>query len=121
FPSPTFNAAAAWALSMTPAAHKGPVTFNLGRDLQPGTGNGSIGNNGSYALGEFIRNTAIAQGDVLGTILVPPNCIFRGMAYNNKKAVGAAMVLTPSLRGVAGGTFPTVDGNVVSRGFAKIG
>lgn len=122
YPAAPFNAAAQWALDMKPSAHKGPTDYQLGRVIQPGTGaNNAPGNANDFALQEFIRNNTVAQGDVLGCILVPPNCIFRGVFYNNKAAVGAAMVLTPSLRSVAGGTFPTINGNAVAKGFGKVG
>lgn len=120
FPAPAFNAAAAWALALKPSAHKGPTDYQLGRVLKPGT-TGSTMNANDYALQEFIRNNTVAQGDVLGSILVPPNCIFKGMFYRNNTAVGAAMVITPSLRGVTGGTFPTINGNTVAKGFGKVG
>jgi hypothetical protein len=122
FPAPPFNAGAQWALDLKPSAHKGPVDYSLGRVFQPGTGaNNAPGNANDFALQEFIRNNVVAQADVLGMILVPQNCIFHGVFYNNKAAVGAAMVLTPSLRGVAGGTFPTINGNAVAKGFGKVG
>lgn len=122
FPAPPFNAGAQWALDLKPSAHKGPTEYQLGRVLQPGTSaNGAPGASNDFALQEFIRNNVVAQGDVLGCILVPQNCIFKGVFYNNKNAVGAAMVITPSLRGVAGGTFPTINGNAVAKGYGKVG
>jgi hypothetical protein len=120
FPAPAFNAAAQWALDLKPSAHKGPVDYQLGRVLKPGT-TGSTRNANDYALQEFIRNTNIVQGDVLGSILVPPNCLFHGVYVFNRKAVGQAMVITPSLRGVTGGTFPTIDANALLTGFTRAG
>lgn len=120
FPAPTFSAAGAAFVAMKPAAHKGPHTFNLGRtlDANPLSNLTAVGD---AALAEFLRNTAIAQGDVLGVQVIPQRCVVEGFYYNVESAVGAATVITPALRGVAGATLPTIDANVVGAGFCKLG
>lgn len=120
FPAPTFSAAGAAFVAMKPAAHKGPYTFNLGRtlDAAPLSNLTSVGD---AALAEFLRNTTIVQGDVLGVQVIPRRVVIEGFFYEVERAVGAATVLTPALRGVAGATLPTIDANVVGSGFCRLG
>ena len=116
FPAPPFNAAAASFLAVTPAAHKAPVAYELGRVIDPAA---------SFSLQEYLRNAAVVQGDVLGAILIPKNCRLRGMYYEVERAAtaagGAAVVctITPSLRG--GGAFPAIAaGTAGARGYAQV-
>lgn len=116
FPAPAFNAAGAAFLAVTPSAHKGPVGYQLGRVLDFRE---------DKALQEYVRNAAIVQGDVLGSILIPRNCRLRGMFYHVEReaqtATGAAVVvtITPGLRG--GGAFPAIAaGTLDARGYAQV-
>lgn len=117
FPAPTFNAASEAFLRVKPSAHKGPTGYQLGRVIDPAN---------DKALSEFLANTEVAQGDVLGAILVPRNCLFKGMFYHVERAAtatdGSAVTctITPSLR--SGGAFPAIAaGTADARGFARVG
>lgn len=110
FPAPPFNAAGAAFLAVRPSAHKGPATYNMERVIDTT----------QHAMAEFLRNTAVVQGDVLGVSLLPRRTILEGFFYEVETAVGAATVLTPSIRGFAG-TIPTINANVVGSGYVKFG
>src|SRR5688572_32528725 len=102
FPAPPFNAAGAAFLAVRPSAHKGPATYNMERVIDTT----------QHAMAEFLRNTAVVQGDVLGVSLLPRRTILEGFFYEVETAVGAATVLTPSIRGFAG-TIPTINANEI--------
>lgn len=111
FPAPPFVAASASAQALKVAAHKGPTSYSLGRVIDTT----------NHAMGEFLRESTLAQGDVLGSILVPKDLIAKGVFFSVENPAGEALVITPSLRGVAAATLPTIDGNVVGKGVAMFG
>lgn len=114
FPAPPFNAAGAQFIAVTPAAHKGPTSFGLTRVIDVS----------QRAMAEFLKNNALVQGDVLGSIIIPQNVLLRGFYYEVQNASGGAnpLTITPSLRGVGGGTLPAIAGNTQgAKGFAKTG
>jgi len=110
-PAPLFNAAAAPFQAVKVAAHKNPTGFGLTRVLDTS----------NHAIGEFLRNNAVAQGDDIGAVLIPKNVIIEGFFYEVERVAGAAMVVTPTLRGVGGATLPTIDCNVLGKGYARLG
>lgn len=111
YPAPPFNAASGTAQALKVAAHKGPTSYGLTRVIDTS----------DFALGEFLRENTLAEGDVLGSILIPKDVLFKGVFFSVENAAGEALTLTPSLRGAASGTLPTIDGNAVGKGFAKLG
>lgn len=114
FPAAPFNAASSAFTGIRPAAHKGNTGYSLTRVIDTK----------QKAMAEFLRENTIAQGDVLGSILIPQDVIFKGMFYRLETPQGTATTtLTPSLRGVTGGTFPTIaaNGTAGAKGFAKAG
>lgn len=111
FPSAPFNEAAEPFLSMRPAAHKGPNSFALNRVLDFGSVT-SHGGNSDTALKNWEATATVAQGDVLGLLVIPKHVTLLGVFFNVVSAAGVAMTLTPSLR-VAAAAFPAVNGNVV--------
>lgn len=112
-PSPPFNASQAVFKSIRPAAHKGNTGYALTRVIDTA----------QKAMAEYLKTHTVAQGDVIGSILIPQDLIFRGLFYRVDTASGTGTTtITPSLRGVTGGTFPTIAGNTAGgKGFAKIG
>lgn len=112
FPSAPFVASAAAFQAAKVAAHKGPTGYGLTRVLDTT----------DTAFAEFLRNNTIAQGDVLGSILIPKNVIYKGMYFEVENAQGTATTtITPSLRSVAGGTFPAIAANTVGKGYGRVG
>lgn len=114
FPAPPFNAASAAFTGIRPAAHKGNTGYSLTRVLDTA----------NKAIAEFLRENAVAQGDVIGSVIIPQDVIFKGLFYRLESPTGTgATVITPSLRGVGAATFPTIDANAAagSKGFAKAG
>lgn len=111
FPAPPFNAASAPFQAVKVAAHKNPTGFGLTRVLDTT----------DHALAQFLRENTVAQGDVLGTVLMPKNVVVEGFFYEVERPAGVALTLTPSLRGVAGATLPAINGNVAGKGFARLG
>lgn len=111
FPAPPFNAASAAMQQMKVAAHKGNTGYALTR----------VVDTTDHALGEFLRENTIAEGDALGLVLIPKNVVVKGFFFEVENPAGAALTLTPRLRGIAGATLPTIDGAVAGKGFAKLG
>lgn len=114
FPAPPFNASATAFTSIRPAAHKGNTGYSLTRVLDTA----------NKAFAEFLRENEVVQGDVLGSIIIPQDVVFKGMFYRLESPTGTGTTtITPSLRGVTGGTFPTIaaDGDAGSKGMAKVG
>lgn len=111
-PAPPFNPAGAAFLAMTPAAHKGPTGYGLTRVIDVE----------QHAMAEFLRENTLAQGDILGSIIIPQNVILKGFFYEVQRAQGTATTtITPSLRGVTGGTLPVIAANTAGKGYAKTG
>jgi hypothetical protein len=100
FPAPAFNDAVAPFNTIGPAAHKGPIGYNDKRRLAfDGT---------DHALADFVRENTIAQGDVLGAVLIPKNVLLLGFAVKVVTAGPATLSITPKLRGKAH-TFAAID------------
>lgn len=110
-PAPPFNANSGSAQALKVAAHKGPTSYGLTRDI----------NTADYSLAEFLRENTVAEGDVLGSILIPKDILVKGVYFEVMNPAGEALVITPQLRGVAAATLPTIDGNVAGKGFAMLG
>lgn len=112
-PSPPFNASQAVFQTIRPAAHKGNTGYALTRVLDTA----------QKALYEYLRTHTVAQDDVIGSILIPQDVVFQGVFFRVDTASGTGTTtITPSLRGVSGGTLPAIAGNTVgSKGFAKLG
>lgn len=106
FPAPAFSETAKPFTQVGVAAHKGPIGFADTRLLDFGA---------DHALGEFARNTTIAQGDVLGVVLIPKNHLFLGFYYKIITAQ-TGLTLTPALRGKAT-VFTAIAGGTVAEGF----
>lgn len=111
FPSAPFEAGSAAMQQVRVAAHKGPTSYGLTRVIDTS----------DHAVAEFLRNTTLAQGDVLGVCLIPKDVVMKGFFFAVESVAGEALTITPSLRGVAGATLPTIDGNAIGKGFAKLG
>lgn len=112
FPAAPFNAGSAAFTGIRPAAHKGNTGYSLTRVLDTA----------QKAMAEFLRENVVAQGDVLGSIIIPQDVLFKGLFYRLESPTGTgATVITPSLRGVAAATFPTIDANATAgaKGFTK--
>ncbi len=110
FPAVPFVDTAAPFTLIGPAAHKGPIGYNDTRLLDFGA---------DHALTEFSRNTTIAQGDVLGVVLIPKNMLFLGFYYKIVTPQ-AGLTLTPALRGNAT-AFTAISGAAVAEGFVAPG
>lgn len=111
FPAPPFNAADGAFKAVKVAAHKSPTGFALTRVMDTV----------DHAVAEYLRNNTVAQGDNVGAVLMPQNVVVTGIYYEVVTPAGVALVVTPSLRGIAGATLPTINCNVASKGFAKFG
>lgn len=111
FPAPPFVAAAAPFQQVKVSAHKGPSSYGLTRVIDTN----------DHAIAEFLRNTTMAQGDAIGAVLMPKNTYVKGVFYEVERVAGVAMTVTPALRGIAGGTLPAIDCNVLGKGFARFG
>lgn len=111
FPAPPFVASAAPFQAVKVAAHKAPTSFGLTRVIDTD----------DHALGEFLRENSVVQGDALGAILIPKNVLLKGFFFEVERVAGEPLVITPSLRGVAGATLPTINGNALGKGYAKLG
>lgn len=114
FPAPPFSAGSAVFQGIRPAAHKGNTGYALTRVLDTA----------QAAMAEFLRENTVAQGDVLGSILIPQNVLFKGVFWLLESPTGTGTTtITPSLRGVTGGTLPTIaaNGAAGTKGFAKLG
>src|SRR6478609_9833171 len=104
FPGVPFNDAQAPFNQIGPAAHKGPIGYNDKRRLAfDGT---------DHALSEFVRNTTIADGDVLGAVLIPKNQLLLGFTVQVLKAGTATLSIVPKLRGKAH-TFAAIAADAV--------
>lgn len=104
FPAVPFNEAQAPFNQIGPAAHKGPIGYNDKRRLAfDGT---------DHALAEFVRNNTVADGDVLGAVLIPKNMLLLGFTAQVLKAGPATLSIIPKLRGKAH-TFAAIDGATV--------
>lgn len=114
FPAVPFNASSPAFTGIRPAAHKGNTGYSLTRVIDTA----------QHAMAEFLRETTLAEGDVLGSIIIPQDVIFKGLFYRLETPQGtAATSITPSLRNVTGGTFPVIaaNGTAGTKGFAKAG
>lgn len=114
FPAAPFNAASAAFTGIRPAAHKGNTGYSLTRVLDTA----------QKAMAEFLRENTVAQGDVLGSVIIPQDVLLKGLFYRLVTPTGTGTTtITPSLRGVTGGTLPTIaaNGTAGTKGFAKIG
>lgn len=114
FPAVPFNAADDAFKRVTVAAHKGPTSYALGRVLDAS----------DHAFAEYVRTHTIAQGDVIGSILIPQGTLFKGFQFRLVKPQGTAtLTLTPSVRGLAGATLPAIaaNGAAGSNGYAHLG
>lgn len=114
FPAAPFSASSPAFTGIRPAAHKGNTGYSLTRVIDTA----------QKAMAEFLRENTVAQGDVLGSIIIPQDVLFKGLFYRLESASGTGTTtITPSLRGVTGGTFPTIAGNGTagSKGFARVG
>lgn len=114
FPAAPFSASSPAFTGIRPAAHKGNTGYSLTRVLDTA----------QKAMAEFLRENTVAQGDVLGSVIIPQDVLFKGLFYRLVTPSGTGTTtITPSLRGVSGGTFPVIAGNGTAgaKGFAKIG
>ena len=102
FPAPAFNAADDQFKRVTVASHQGPTAYALSRVLD-------VADN---AFAEYVRNHTIAQGDVIGSILIPQNFLLTGAWYRLVTPQGTATTtITPSVRDLAGATLPAIAAN----------
>lgn len=111
FPAAPFVPAAAAFQAVKVSAHKGPTSYGLTRVLDTS----------DHAMGEFLRNTTLAAADVLGVALIPKDVVLKGFFYEVVTAAGVAMVVTPAMRNATDGTLPTINCNVVGKGYAQLG
>lgn len=103
FPAVPFNASDDNFKRVTVAAHKGPTGYALSRVLD-------VVND--QAIAEYLRSHTIAQGDVVGSILIPQNTLVKGAWYRLVTPQGTATTtITPSVRGLGGATLPAIAAN----------
>jgi hypothetical protein len=110
YPAVAFNDAIAPFNEIGPAAHKGPIGYNLTRRLDF---------SGDRALAEFLRENTVTDADVLGLVIIPRCVLFLGFYY---KVVTPkdGVTLTPRLRGKAT-SFAAIDASVAAEGFVAPG
>jgi len=103
FPAIPFAPSALAFQKLTPASQKAPIAYQLGRvlDLQYDTPLQQ------YLTEQAAAGTPLAQGDVLGAILVPAKTLLFGLQAEVKTPV-EGLVLTPRLR-TSGITFPAIN------------
>lgn len=106
FPAVPFDQTIAPFNKIGVAAHKGPIGYADTRLLDFGV---------DQALGEFVRNNTIAQGDKLGVVLIPKNLLFMGFYYKVENPV-VGLTMTPSRR-VLGTAWTAIDCSVAAEGF----
>jgi hypothetical protein len=111
YPAPAFNEAAAPFTTMEMAAHKGPNGYSDTR-LLDFTGP-------DHALAHWVRNATIAQGDVLGAIIITKNHLYLGFYYKVISPV-AGLSITPRLRGKSL-TYTAIDASAAAEGYVAPG
>lgn len=110
FPAVAFDDTAA-GFQVGPAAHKGPIGYNLTRMLDF--------SGDDFALSEWMRNASYAAADKLGVVIIPQNMLYLGFYYKVIKGV-AGISLTPNLRGKSL-TYTAIDASVETEGFVAPG
>lgn len=115
FPAPTFSASAEPFTTMRPAAHKGPKLFSLNRVLDF-TEDTALVN----WVAEHEAGTPVAQGDVLGILVIPQDTLLLGIGYNLERPSSATTTtLTPAFRGDGTNTLPAITASgSAKKGFA---
>lgn len=120
FPAPPFDGLSEPFLSVKVSAHKGPVSYDVGRTLDPAN---------DTALGNYFATANLAQGDILNAILIPTRTVMRGVFYRVERLAGVPLVLTASIEN-GNGTIvtlgpingnPDIEDDEPNQGFASPG
>jgi hypothetical protein len=114
FPAVPFNASDDAFKRVTVAAHKGPTSYALSRVLDTT----------DTAFAEYLRSHTVAQGDVIGSILIPQGTLVKGAWYRLVNPQGTATTtITPGVRGMAAASLPAIaaNGAAGTMGFCHFG
>jgi hypothetical protein len=113
FPAPAFSNTDPNQLALKPAAHKGPASFGLTRALDFQWESALK----QYVNAQAAAGTPIAQGDIIGAQVIPPNVLLLGLFVRVVRPQ-LGVTFTPSTRN-GGLTWPAVNcDNVIVGQFA---
>lgn len=118
YPAKAFLYTSALFAKLRAAAHKGPSEYALTRTLDF---------KNDYALAEFVRNqlaagAPLAQGDVLGSVIIPANYLLKGVFVRvETPVVGLTLTLNTRATSVAAVAFGTVNCAVAGSSYRSPG